>query len=333
MKVWRLITPSLDALTLQDESLPSPGHGEVQVMMAAAAINYRDLGVAAGVYHAVPNLIPFSDGAGTITAVGEGVEDFAVGDKVVSCFFENWPHGPGSIPELKRSYGSEIDGMLAQARNLKATGIVHQPKSLDHAQSSTLVCAGLTAWAALFTEGNLQPGQHVVVQGTGGVAIFALQFAKMAGATVTVLSSSDEKLARAKAMGADQLVNYKSAPDWDKAVRDYTNGRGADVIVELGGRDTIPKSLAALRTYGMIAIIGLLSGIESPVPIFHIIRQRARVHGITVSHRADMQAMIRAIDAHGIKPVIERHYAFENVRQAYLDMPGGKHFGKLVVDI
>lgn len=333
MKSWRLNGKGTAALECGEEKIAPPGHGQVQVRMRAGAINYRDVGVVAGVYPAAPNLIPFSDGAGTIVALGDGVEGFAVGDDVVSCFYENWQGGPGTPANLRYSLGSERDGVLAEAVNLRASGIIRKPANLDHAEASTLTCAGLTAWSALFTEGRLQPGQHVVVQGTGGVAIFALQFAKMAGATVTVLSSADEKLARAKALGADHLVNYRKVPEWNVPVLDYTGGRGADIVIELGGPETFPRALASLKMSGLVAIIGLLSGIEAPLSIPLTITRRARIHGITVGHREDMLAMAKAIETHGIKPVIDRHYAFADAKQAFEDLPKGSHFGKLVVDI
>ncbi len=333
MKAYRLTGGDLASLNCRTETVPPPASGEVQVAMKAAAMNYRDIGVASGIYAAAPNLIPLSDGAGTIVAVGTGVEGFAVGDDVVSCFYENWQAGVGTPDNHRRSFGSERDGMLAECVNLPVSGLVHKPASLSHAEASTLTCAGLSAWTALFTEAALRPGQHVVVQGTGGVSIFALQFAKMAGATVTVLSSSAAKLERAAALGADHLVNYRTTPGWSTAVMDHTQGQGADVIVEVGGPDTFAQAQAALRMDGTIAIVGLLSGIEAPLSIPLAITRRARIHGITVGHRQDMLAMARAIDVFGIKPVIDRHYDFADARQAYEDLPKGNHFGKLVIDI
>lgn len=333
MKTYRLTGISLDSLVCRNEDRAPPAVGEVQVGMQAVAINYRDVGVVAGVYPAIADLIPISDGSGTIVAVGEGVEDFTVGDEILSCFYENWQGGAGTPENHRRSFGSERDGMLAERVNLPVSGIVRKPSSLSHAEAATLTCAGLTAWTALFTEAGLQPGQHVVVQGTGGVSVFALQFAKMMGATVTVLSSSDEKLVRAKALGADHLVNYRTTPEWSAAVVDFTEGQGADVVIEVGGPATFAHAQACLRMDGTIAIVGLLSGIEAPLSIPLAITRRARIHGVTVGHREDMLAMVRAIDMHGIKPVIDRSYDFANARQAYEDLPSGTHFGKLVIDI
>jgi NADPH:quinone reductase-like Zn-dependent oxidoreductase len=333
MKTYRLTGPSLDQLTCSDEDVPSPSAGEVQVDMKAAALNYRDVGVVAGVYTAAPDLVPMSDGAGRVVAVGPGVTDFAVGDDIVSCFYEDWQAGAATPANHRRSFGSERDGMLAERVNLPATGLVHKPATLSYAEAATLTCAGLTAWTALFSEAGLRPGQHVVVQGTGGVSIFALQFAVMAGATVSVLSSSDAKLERAKALGAAHLVNYRTTPNWSDAVMDFTVGQGADVVIEVGGPATFAQAQAALRMDGTIAIVGLLSGIETPLSIPLAIMRRARIHGVTVGHREDMLAMLRAVDAHGIKPVIDQRYAFADARRAYEDLPKGEHFGKLVIDI
>jgi NADPH:quinone reductase-like Zn-dependent oxidoreductase len=333
MRTWRLTGPGIDALHLCDEEPQAPAAGEVQVAIHAAAINYRDLGVATGVYPAAQNLIPFSDGAGTIVALGEGVRGFAIADSVVSCFYENWQGGRGTPENRALSFGSERHGVLAERVNMPASGLVHKPASLDFAEASTLTCAGLTAWSALFREGELLPGQHVVVQGTGGVAIFALQFARMIGAIVTVLSSSDAKLERAAALGADHLVNYRKTPDWHEPVRTFTRGAGADVIIELGGPETLPRSQACLAMEGTIAMVGLLSGIEAKLSVPLVIGGRQRIRGVTVGHREDMLAMIRAVESGGIKPVIDARYALADARRAYDDLPTGKHFGKLVVDV
>lgn len=333
MKTWRLKGNGVDALTLADEDVPPPGPGEVQVRVRAAAINYRDLGVAEGVYPAAPNLVPFSDGAGTVVAIGVGVSEFAVGDEVVSCFYANWQSGKGTPANRALSFGSERDGLLAELVNLPASGVVPRPASLDYAEASTLTCAGLTAWSALFREGGLLAGQHVVVQGTGGVAIFALQFARMAGATVTVLSSSDAKLDRAAALGANHLVNYSTTPEWQDEVLTFTLRRGADVIVETGGPQTFPRSQACLAMEGTIAMIGFLTGIEGALSLPLLVGGRQRIHGITVGHREDMLAMVRAVDANGIKPVIDGRYALADAVRAYRDLPTGRHFGKLVVEV
>lgn len=332
MKTWRLTGRSLDALLLRDEDLPPPGPGEIQVAVKAAAINYRDLGIVAGFYPGKNDVVPFSDGAGTIMAVGTGVTGFAPGDAVTSCFYPDWHGGRGTTSNRAFSLGCERDGVLAEAVNLPSSAFVRSPTHLSDAEAATLPCAGLTAWSALFREGGLLAGQHVVVQGTGGVAIFALQFAKMAGATVTVLSSSDAKLDRAAALGADHLVNYRKTPEWQEPVRAFTGGRGAEVVVELGGPETFPRSQAALAMEGTIAVIGVLSGIDASLSLGAMLGGRQRIHGITVGHREDMLAMVRAVETGGLKPVIDGRYAFADVRRAYEDLPTGAHFGKLVVE-
>ena len=247
MKAWRLNGSGVATLQLVDEAPAQPGRGEVSIKMHAAALNYRDLGVAAGQYPSCPGLIPLSDGAGVIDAVGENVGDFAVGDAVVSCFYENWQAGRATAANHRWSLGCERSGVLAEQIILPVTAIVPKPSSLSFREAATLPCAALTAWSALFSEGRLEPGQQVLVQGTGGVAMFALQFAKLAGACVTVLSGSDVKLHRAKALGADHGINYRSNPHWSDAVTELTDGVGVDLVVDLGGADTLAQSLKSGR--------------------------------------------------------------------------------------
>lgn len=332
MKAYHLTGAGFGNLSCIDEDIAPPAVAEVQVRIKAAAINYRDLGVALGHYPAAPNLVPMSDGAGTVEAVGDGVEDFAVGDEVVSCFYENWPSGRASAANHKRSLGSERDGVLAEIVNLPGTALIAKPANLDFTQAATLPCAATTAWSALFTEGRLQPGDHVVIEGTGGVGIFALQFAKMADATVTMLSGSDEKLEQAKALGADHLVNYNAKENWSDAVMEKTGGTGADVVIELGGPATLAQALKSIRVDGLVAVIGVLSGLEASVFVPDILQRHARLQGITVGSREEMMAMARAIAASGLTPVVDTSYGFDDALQAYQDLPKGEHFGKLVVD-
>ena len=333
MRTYRLNGSGPDALRWAEEDVPGPGWGEVQVRVHAAAINYRDVGVAAGHYFAAPDLIPFSDGAGTVVAVGPGVTDFRVGDAVVSCFYVDWQGGRATAANHRASFGSERDGLLAELVNLPVSGVIHKPASLDLAAAATLPCAGLTAWSALFTEGRLTAGQHVVIEGTGGVAIFALQFALMAGASVTMLSSSDAKLARAGAMGAQHLVNYTTTPAWAAEVMRHTGGDGADIVVELGGAATLGQALQAIRMDGLVAVIGVLSGLEAPLFVPHMLQRHARLQGVTVGCRDDMIAMGKAIDLHSIEPAIAARYDFADAPRAYADLPAGRHFGKLVIDL
>lgn len=332
MNTYRLTGNGLDSLCACTETIGVPGPGEVQLNIKATAINNRDVGVIEGAYSACGNLVPLSDASGVVGAIGEGVDAFAIGDEVISCFYVDWPSGRATAENHRYSFGRERDGFLRLRMNVPVTGLVAKPKTLTHAEGATLPCAALTAWTALFREGGLEPGQHVVIEGTGGVAIFALQFAKMAGASVTVLSSSDAKLERAAALGADHCVNYRKTPVWSDLITEVTNGRGADIVVELGGTETLGQALKSIRVGGLVAIIGVLSGIEANLFLPDMLERYARLQGVTVGHREDMMAMGRAIDFHGIKPVIERLYAFDRATDAFADLPKGEHFGKLVID-
>ncbi|NJS13835.1 MAG: NAD(P)-dependent alcohol dehydrogenase [Sphingopyxis sp.] len=235
--------------------------------------------------------------------------------------------------DSRATFGSQLHGMLAEAIIAPARGLLKAPATLTLAEASTLPCAALTAWSALFEAANVGPAQHVVVQGTGGVAIFALQFAKLAGASVTILSGSDAKLERARGLGADHCVNYRQHPAWAKSVNEYTRGRGADIVIELGGTSTLGESIACLRHDGTVAIIGVLSGLEAALPLAPTIYKRARIQGVNVGHRESMTAMCAAIDRHRLKPVIDRNYSFDDAKSAYRDLAAGAHFGKLVIDI
>ncbi len=332
MKAYRLFEPGQAGLRCVDEQIPQPGAGEVLVRLAAASINYRDLGILAGFYPNKPGVIPFSDGAGTVEAVGAGVRGFAAGDAVVGCFYADWQAGPATAANHAASLGCEHDGVLAEHICLPATALVHKPASLDFAEAATLPCAALTAWSALFTEGNVRPGQHVLVQGTGGVALFALQFACMAGAEVTVISGSDEKLERARSLGARHLINYRSTPDWAARALEITGGHGVDLVVELGGADTLAQSMRCVAVGGHISVIGVLSGLEAKISVPDMLFRHIRLCGITVGHREDFIAMNRAMDQHGIQPVIDTRFGFDEAPLAYEALPRGLHFGKLVIE-
>lgn len=333
MKRYRLMGSGAQTLGLADETVPVPGPGEALVRMRAAAINYRDLGIIGGAYPNKPGVVPLSDGAGIVEAVGAGVTSVRPGDAVASCFYPYWESGPATSANHRASLGCEIDGVLAELAIVPASGLVAKPAGLDFTEAATLPCAGLTAWTALFTEGRLLPGQTVVIQGTGGVALFALQFTTMIGARTILLSGSDAKLERARSMGADVTINYRTTPDWAAAVLDATGGEGADLIVELGGGATLANSLNCIRTGGRISIIGVLGGLVAEVPIPPILFRHIHMTGITVGHREDFQTMCAAIDANGITPVIDRTFAFADAAGAYTHLPKGEHFGKLVIEI
>lgn len=333
MKAMRLRHPAgIDSLRLEDMAEPAaPAPGEISVRIRASSLNYHDYIVVVGGIPTPDGRIPMSDGAGEVTAVGPGVTEFAVGDAVVSTFFPAWLDGLPNMGGFASVPGDGADGYAAEQVTRPATSFTHAAKGYSPAESATLTCAGLTAWRALMVEGRLKAGETVLVQGTGGVSIFALQFAKAAGATVIATSSSDEKLARLKAMGADHLINYKTTPEWGKAAAKLTGG--VDHIVEIGGAGTMPESIAAAAIGGHISLIGVLAGYAGPVPTVQLMGKQIRLIGITVGTRRQQQDMIRAIDANGIRPVIDRHFPLAELAAAFRHQESGAHFGKICVDI
>lgn len=332
-RAWRLMGVGPGSLVLDERPVPRPGHGEVVVQMQAAAINHRDLGILHGAYPNRAGVIPFSDGAGVVAAVGEGVDEFAPGDAVISSFYPYWQSGPADARNHRASLGCEIDGVLAEHALLPASALVAAPRSLDAAAAATLPCAGLTAWSALFTEGELRAGQSVLIQGTGGVAVFALQMAVRTGARAIVLTSSEAKAERARALGADLTIDYRQQPQWVEAVLAATDGEGVDIVIELGGQDTLPQSMQCVRVGGRICVIGVLSGLVATIPVPPILFRHIRLVGITVGHRADLAALCRGVDRLGLVPVIDRRFGFGEVPEIYAALPGGRHFGKLVVEM
>jgi NADPH:quinone reductase-like Zn-dependent oxidoreductase len=311
-----------------------PGRGEVKIKVHATSLNYRDLLVASGKYSSImkPPLIPLSDGAGEVVAVGDGVSRFRVGDRVAGTFFQGWDAGAISAEVTAHALGGAVDGMLAEYVVLPENGVIHTPGHLSFEEAAALPCAGLTAWNAVAEAGRVRAGETVLLLGTGGVSIFALQFAKLHGAHVIVASSNDEKLAHAKALGADVLINYRATPDWDQEVMKATGGRGVDFIVEVGGGGTLERSIKAVRVGGAIAIIGVVSGAGQidPRPI---IGKAIRLQGIYVGSREMFTAMNRAVSEAGIKPVIDRTFAFADAKQAYAYQISGAHFGKIVIGV
>lgn len=323
----------LDNLRIAQRPTPQAGKGEVLVSIKASSINYRDLMTVLGRYN--PNqplpLVPLSDGAGVVTAVGEAVTRFKPGDRVAAIFAQRWLGGaPG--PEVRTStLGGPLDGMLAEQVVLHETGLVKVPDHLGFEQAATLPCAAVTAWHALMEKQPVRPGESVLVQGTGGVSLFALQFAKLAGARVIVTSSSDAKLERAKALGADALINYRETPDWDTAAKRLNDGAGIDHIVEVGGAGTFAKSLNAIALGGSITVIGILSGIKTEIEIRGLLMKAVRVQGIFVGSREMFERMNRAIELHGLQPVVDRVFPFEEAPQSLRLMESAGHFGKLVI--
>lgn len=328
-------TPStLEALHLVDMDAPGdPAPGEIQVALKASSLNYHDYAVVKGMIPTAEGRIPMSDGAGEVVALGDGVTDFAVGDLVVSTFFPDWLDGEPPATAFTRVPGDGIDGYARQIINAPPSWFTRAPKGYSAAQAATLTCAGLTAWRALFVDYTLKPGDTVLVQGTGGVSIFALQMAKAAGAIVIATSSSDEKLEKVKALGADHLINYKKAEAWGPKALELTGGRGVDCVVEVGGSGTLDQSMLATRVGGHVALIGVLAGFAGPVQTALLFSKNLKVQGLTVGSRAMQLDMIAAIEANGIEPVISDHFALADLADAFRHQEANKHFGKIVIDI
>lgn len=332
MRAFELASFGLNGLQLAERPAPTPGPGQALVAMRAWSLNYRDLLVVRGQYN--PKLkfpfTPLSDGVGEVTAVGAGVTRVKPGDRVASAFMPGWIDGPLDEAKAKTALGGALPGLAAEQVVVDAAGLVHVPAHLSDEEAATLPCAAVTAWHALITSGGLQPGESVLVQGTGGVSLFALQFARVCGARVIVTSSSDEKLARARELGAAETINYKTTPDWGEQVRQLTGGAGVDHIVEVGGAGTLAHSLRAVRMAGHIALIGVLSGFGEVNPL-PILMKAVRVQGIYVGSRAMFEAMNAAITAHQLRPVVHQTFAFEQLAEALGAMERGSHFGKIVL--
>ncbi len=321
-------------LRLATRPQPKPGPGQVLLKMRAASLNYRDLVVPIRGYGAFTGtlpLIPVSDGVGQVVEVGAGVTRVQVGDRVCPCFHQGWIAGEPDLERMTRTLGGPIDGAMADYMCLSEQGVVKVPAHLSDDEAATLPCAALTAWSALVTGEGLRPGARVLVQGTGGVALFALQFAKLVGAHVTVISSSDDKLARARQLGADAGINYTTTPEWSRPAKELTGGRGFDQIVELGGEKTLPQSLRAIRPGGTISLIGVLSGSALAAPLGLVVTRQVRLQGITVGHRDGLEAMLRAVAQHRLRPVIDRVFAFAQLPEALSHLKSGAHFGKICI--
>lgn len=333
MRAWEVQGEwGLDHLAMVEREKPSPAEGQVVVRMRAASINYRDLLTVQGMggTRRLP-LIPFSDGAGEVIAIAAGVSRVKTGDRVCPMFFQSWKDGPPDAGKRARPLGGPLPGVLQEEMALDADYVSPAPKGWSFEEAATLPCAGLTAWRALMVEGELKAGQTVLVQGTGGVSIFALQFAKMAGARVIVTSSSDEKLARAKALGADETINYRDNPEWAKATLDLTGGAGVDMIVEVGGAGTLNQSLDAAKVGGRILVIGVLSGFSQQIAMPTLFGKNLRMIGLSVGSREMFEHMVAAIDKTGMKPVVDRTFPFEQVPDALALMKGASHFGKICI--
>ncbi len=324
-----------DHLTLAERPAPKPGPKDVVAAMRMAALNARDLIVPERGYGRATGelpLIPVSDGVGVVVEVGPEVRRVAVGDRVCPTYFQNWTSGPPNGERLASALGGPLDGVMADLVCLSQEGVVRIPDVLSDAEAATLPCAALTAWSAVATLGQTKAGDRLLVQGTGGVALFALAFAKLHGAHVTVISSSDERLEQVRAMGADATINYRTTPDWAKESREITADRGGyDNIIELGGATTLPLSLRAVRPGGTISLIGVLSGLNVEASLGPIVARQVRLQGVTVGHRDGFEAMLAAIAQHGVRPVIGQTFAFEELKAALAHLRDGGHFGKTLI--
>lgn len=325
----------LDHLKEVERLMPNAGPGEIVIKMKAASLNYRDLMTVSAMYGSGRKLplIPLSDGAGEVVEVGDGVTRVKQGDLVCPSFFQAWISGEPTAGALGTALGGALDGVAQEYMCLPAEGVSKVPSFYRPREAATLPCAALTAWRALFVEGAVKPGDSVLVQGTGGVSIFALQFAKAAGATVIVTSSSDAKLERARTLGADHLVNYKATPDWAAEARRLTHGRGVDYVVDVGGAGTAAHSIAAACLGGHVAMIGVLTGFATEVNVAAILSENLTIKGITVGPRCDFEAMVRAIEATAIRPIIDQRFPLAELPNALRHMQTASHFGKLVIDV
>jgi NADPH:quinone reductase-like Zn-dependent oxidoreductase len=334
MKAIALRSPGgldhLEMISMPDPGAPGPG--EIRVRLRASSLNYHDYGVVSGRMRAADGRIPMSDGSGNVEAVGEGVEEFSVGDQVVSCFFPHWQEGPPTVADFTTVPGDGVDGYAREIVVRPATWFTAAPPSYSHAEAATLTTAGLTAWRALLADGGLKAGDVVLVLGTGGVSIFALQIAKAMGATVIATSSSDEKLERVRALGADHTINYRQHEDWGARAREWTGGRGADHVVEVGGPGTLAQSITAARVGGHISLIGVLTGRAGKLPTALLMAKQIRLQGLIVGHRHQQMEFVRAIDATGLRPVIDRRFALAEIADAFRYEESGAHFGKICLE-
>jgi len=331
MRAFELKAHGFEGLQQVELERPKPGPGEILIRLLAASINYRDLAVITGRHRGKLPVIPLSDGVGEIIEVAGDVKAFKPGQRVCPVFAPGWASGRPVETSMSRSLGGDTDGTLREFMTLKAEDAVAVPEHLTNVEAACLPCAGVTAWSALVEFGRVKPGDVVLIEGTGGVALFALQLAKAAGARIALVSSSDEKLERVKALGADLLLNYKSEPEWGAAIRKAT-GKGVDLVIEVGGAATLPQALAALKFGGRVASIGLLTGLAAQLPLQHFVPKAAAMQGILVGSTATFQAMARAVAQHTIRPVIASTSSFAEAPKAIGSMAKAEHFGKITID-
>ncbi len=334
MRLVRLRAPGgLENLKLVEEDPPKPRPGELLVRIRACSLNFRDDFLVQGKPPVADGRIPLSDGAGEVIAVGDDVDGFKVADNVVSTFYPYWLGGE-MTPATKRDIpGENIDGYAREYACMPAQAFTKAPAGYTHAEAATLTCTGVTAWRGLVVCGQVKPGDTVLVLGTGSVSLFALQFAKAAGARVIATSSSEEKLEKLKRLGVDTVINYKAVPDWGHKAKDLTDGRGVDHVIEVGGPGTLTQSITACRTGGHIALIGVLTGFAGEVSIPALFSNQIRISGISIGSRVDQEDMIRAITANRLKPVIDRRFLLEEIVDAFKYYESQKHFGKVCLEL
>ncbi|MBO6782927.1 MAG: NAD(P)-dependent alcohol dehydrogenase [Alphaproteobacteria bacterium] len=337
MRAAVVSSPGLDNLSVVELPDPEPGPGEVLVRVRAATLNYRDLLTVEGGYGSrqkSENLIPVSDGAGEVAAVGDGVTRFKPGDRVVANFFQEWLAGEPREDVMHSGLGGMIDGMATELRVLPEHGLAHTPAHLSDAEAAALPCAGLTAWSAVVDQGGAKPGDLVLTQGSGGVSVFALQFARLLGCEVIATSSSDTKLERLRELGADHLINYADTPEWARVAREMSGGRGLDLVVEVGGAGTLEQSIKAVRLGGAIALIGVLSGANHEFRLPLVVTRKVRLEGVTCGSYEQFAAMLRAVEVSGLRPALdETRFALDELPAAFAHMREGRHFGKIVIEI
>lgn len=335
MRAYRFDRFGFEHLQLEEVDAPMPGPGQVLVQVRALSLNFRDVLVVTGLYNprlALP-AVPISDAAGEVLAVGKGVTELRAGDRVMTHFITGWQDGPFHGEYVGTTLGTPGPGVAAEQVVLPAGGVVPMPEGWSFAAAATLPIAALTAWSALVTEGHVVAGQHVLTLGTGGVSIFALQLGKALGARVIVTSSSAAKLERARELGADAGIDYRTHSEWDKKVRELTGGAGADLVVENGGAATLTRSLRAVRPGGVIAMLGALTGLRAEIDIAPILMKRVRVAGIMVDSRAAFLALVKFLEQHRVEPVIDARFPFDRLPAALRHMQAGRHFGKIVVEV
>lgn len=336
MKAARLTAPGgLQNIVIDDVADPgAPARGEIRVALRASSLNFHDYLVASGVSPSEDGRVLMSDGAGVVEAVGEGVTEFEVGDSVVSCFFPQWSAGPAftEVGNFGGTPGDGIDGMATEYVVRAATAFTHAPKGWSHAEAATITTAGLTAWRALVGDGKIKAGDTVLTLGTGGVSIAAIQIVRMHGAKVIVTSSSDEKIARAKALGASAGVNYRTSPNWAEKVLELTDGKGVDQVIELGGPGTLAQSIQATRVGGQISLIGVLTGIQGDVPTAMMMAKQIRLQGLIVGSRLQQQEYVAALEATNARPVIDKVFPLDAIAEAFEYQSSGAHLGKICLE-